>query len=145
MIMLDIYEYDHAFLVGKVVDKIDVIKDGKLNNDTPSQERDRITIYTKCGHEVSFLHNQQCCEQVWIDDIMPDIQILVGCEILKCEKNTVETGNKYTDFETQTATFYKIASISGWVDIVWRGESNGYYSEGVDVEIFAPENTVIQN
>jgi hypothetical protein len=135
MTLLNIWDYDHTFLVGKIVEKIDVIKDDLL-----SQEKDSITIYTKCGHVFVFFHDQQCCEHVWLDDITPDIQLLVGHEVLRCEKNSVETGNKHTDFETQTATFYKIACVNGWVDITWKGTSNGYYSEGVDCEVYRRDN-----
>lgn len=95
-------------------------------------------INIKCadGSEYKMYHSQDCCESVSIESIVGDLSDLIGHPILKADEATsAETPFGYKhDYEpeSQTWTFYKLATIRGYVDIRWFGSSNGYYGEGVN-------------
>jgi hypothetical protein len=83
------------------------------------------------GSKIIFWHAQECCEDVHIEDIVGDLSDLVGWPILVAEE--VSTSEGGTLGNTLTWTFYKFATQSGFVTVRWVGESNGYYSESVDI------------
>ena len=90
---------------------------------------------TANGERFMFSHEQDCCERVDINDIVGDLEDLVGEPLLVAEQVEGETPVDFNerDYESVTWTFYKFATRKGYVDVRWLGESNGYYSEGVDL------------
>lgn len=79
-----------------------------------------------------FYHWQDCCEDVRIEQIDGEINDLIGSELLMAEE-VIDYGE--TEWGSATWTFYKFATIKGYVTVRWEGVSNGYYSESVDMGI----------
>ena len=135
-------------LLGKTLLKIDRVNCDDCNDDA-------LIFYCNNGEKFKMYHSQDCCESVSIEDICGDLDDLIGSPILKSEEVSNEEfvstfNNKFHKVENSlwqekddegnykpescTWTFYKFATIKGYVDIRWFGESNGYYSEGVDFQ-----------
>jgi hypothetical protein len=87
------------------------------------------------GSAYIMLHEQDCCEGVYIEDICGNLDGIIGTEIFSAECVCSEENPEGVKMDYQdsfTWTFYKISTFNGDVTIRWYGESNGYYSEGVD-------------
>jgi hypothetical protein len=82
------------------------------------------------GTKYKLYHSQDCGESVSIDDIVGDLGDLIGEPILMSEEVSNDEPGK-PNADSFTWTFYKFATVKGYVTIKWYGESNGYYSEGV--------------
>lgn len=95
------------------------------------------TIYFEFNDGSAYMmyHEQDCCENVTIDDIDGDLKDLIGSPLLVAEKrtncDTPPTDGRY--YDSFTWTFYTLATVKATVTIKWFGESNGYYSEEVDI------------
>ena len=111
-------------LIGKTLRHIDI------NN-----EKDEIKFFCNDGDIYLMYHDQDCCEAVTIEDVIGDINDLIGQPITMAEEVTNNENPKEgfdESYDSFTWTFYKFATIKGYVTIRWYGESNGYYSESVD-------------
>ena len=94
---------------------------------------DEMLFETADGERFMFAHQQDCCETVRINDITGDLEDLVGEPLLISEEVSGATEPDEEHYESYSYTFYKFATRKGYVDVRWLGESNGYYSEGVDL------------
>lgn len=114
---------------------ISVLKDKVLKE---IQRSDNVIAFTTVdGESYKMCHEQDCCESVYIESIVGDLNDLVGEPILKAEEAEnlfdmiKKADREVNEDESYTWTFYKLATRKGYVDIRWYGSSNGYYSEGV--------------
>ena len=85
------------------------------------------------GRKWKLYHDQDCCESVSVEDVIGDLADLVGSPLLMAEEisNTEDPGKLDKYDESYTWTFYKFATVKGYVTIRFYGTSNGYYSERV--------------
>ena len=65
-----------------------------------------------------------------IEDITGSLDNLLNSMLIMAEEVSESSD---TDWGRYTWTFYKFATVKGYVTIRWYGESNGYYSEEVDI------------
>jgi hypothetical protein len=103
-------------LIGKVATDIEV-------NDNKGYDQIKFTFSD--GDEYTMHHNGDQAD-IYIEDINGDLEDLIGAPLIVAEE--VQSRNPEAS-ESGTWTFYKFATIKGYVDIRWYGTSNGYYSE----------------
>ena len=115
-------------LQGRILCRVEQIGDEELR------------FYLTDDNYVRMYHAQDCCESVSIEDVVGDLEDLVGTPLLLAEEvgnyepeETTDEDEWYS--ESETWTYYRFRTIKGSVDIRWYGTSNGYYSESVDIEV----------
>lgn len=115
---------------------------GKTFTSVPNvgKYNDEIVFSMADGSRYVMCHQQDCCEQVAVEEIVGDLSDLVGSPILRAEESSNHEENPEYCYESATWTFYKFATIKGEVVIRWLGTSNGYYSEGVDLFLLEPDD-----
>jgi len=93
------------------------------------EDGDQLVFTANDGRVWKMLHWQDCCESVYIEDITGSLDDLVHTPILQADEESNSSGES-GDYSA-TWTFYKLATVNGYVTIRWYGSSNGYYSESV--------------
>lgn len=105
-------------LLGKIILKIEQLDELEL------------IFYTK-DEIYRMFHRYNCSELVYIESIAGDLGDLIGSPILQAEESS---NSSKIEKGIEGWTFYKLATIKGYVTIRWNGSSNGYYSIEVDFE-----------
>lgn len=106
---------DISELVGKIL--TDIENNGK-----------EIIFTTISGDKYKMYHEQNCCESVSVDDINGDLNDLLNSPITLADESSNSGEEDWNHF---TWTFYRLATVKGYVNIKWYGTSNGYYSESI--------------
>lgn len=94
--------------------------------------KDELVFETQAGDKYVFYHEQDCCEDVKVEDICGELSHLVGSPINIALESTSEGSDEKSD--SFTWTFYIFATAKGYVTVRWFGESNGCYSESVNLK-----------
>lgn len=95
-----------------------------------SNTGDELIFITTSGKQFKFYHSQDCCESVYVEDVIGDLSDLVDSPLVEAEEISSESSD--VDQSVGTWTFYRFSSGKGTVTVRWLGTSNGYYSESVD-------------
>ena len=95
-----------------------------------SDESLRIHLNT---HVLEMLHHQDCCETVYLADVVGSFEDLIGYPLLEVSESIVDIGSEGI---FSTATYYNFKTVKASVQLRWVGESNGYYSETVDCYLY---------
>ena len=119
---------------------------GKIFTDVIlSEDKDVLSFICDNGEKYVMYHEQDCCEDVYLDDINGKLSDIIGSEILIADETSYsgEGGNPGGD-DSWTWTFYRLATKKGWVVLRWYGSSNGYYSETADLFKVKEDENVFQ-
>jgi len=115
---------------------IAILKEKTITEITGDAGSAELHFHCSDGTHYKMYHQQGCCESVYIEDIVGDLDDLLGSPIVGAYESSNSDNPKEGDDNnydgSHTWTFYTIQSGKGAVTIRWYGSSNGYYSESAD-------------
>jgi hypothetical protein len=92
---------------------------------------------------MEFVHEQDCCEQVFLEDGLDDLKRMIGQIVLFAEEVFEEREPLDENDDSFTWTFYKISTINKDCTLRFYGCSNGYYSEDVYVNFVKSDRKTV--
>lgn len=115
--------------------EIDVLVGEVLTHIDTDKNNNEIMLTTQSGKIILIYHDQDCCESVSIEDTKGNWHDLIGKVIVEASKDEIYKGDPPPEFpDSWTWTTLKFRVDGATVISRWFGESNGYYSESVDIE-----------
>jgi len=108
---------------------------GRVFVSVKQEDSDSLVFTEDDGKNWIFYHEQDCCESVQIEDIVGNLEDLVGEPLIVASESSNQEYRDDLYGDRFTWTYYKFATKKGYVDIRWYGASNGYYSERVDLTV----------
>ncbi|MGL5050328.1 MAG: DUF7448 domain-containing protein [Fusobacteriaceae bacterium] len=127
------------YLINKTITKVEELDEQTL-----------LRIHVKEGGYLDFVHIQDCCECVWLEDGFEELKMMEGQKVLSAynDDNNDDNYDKYGDDDnydlileewgsstTGTWTFYNISTKNTDACLRFIGVSNGNYSETVELRI----------
>jgi len=109
-------------LIGEVLTSIDI-----------DEREQKILLTTASGRLVMIHHYQECCESVEICGTDGAWRTLVGKPIESVSVDEVDCDHE-DDADSRTRTNIAFRVDGATVISRWVGDSNGYYSESVDIK-----------
>lgn len=108
-------------LIGKTVTGLRVNEDQSI-----------LTFDHPDGSSTSYETNADCCSETWFADIT-GVSVLLGSQVTEAEYlalPVIDDGRNRQEYDK----FYgvKLKTTKGFVDIVYRNSSNGYYGGSID-------------
>ena len=97
------------------------------------KESDESLLIHLNTHVLKMIHHQDCCETVYLADVVGSFEDLIGYPLLEVSESIVNTNS--ADMSS-TATYYNFKTVKASVQLRWVGESNGYYSVAVNCYLY---------
>ena len=88
-------------------------------------------------HVLEMIHHQDCCETVYLADVVGSFEDLIGYPLLEVSETVVDISSEDV---SSTASYYNFKTLKSSVQLRWVGESNGYYSESVNCFLYPTGN-----
>jgi hypothetical protein len=91
-------------------------------------EGSEVIFYATCVNNFMMSHDQECCEEVYIESVVGTVADLLGEPLLVAEQVSSDGHNE----DWGQWTFYRLATRKGFVVIRWLGKRS-YYSTDVTI------------